>query len=405
MSNALPDKHVVLRFPPGTDTAGTLDVEETYQLLELPPEILKQVEALEEGAQPFPLTIKGRPSDDATICTPNATFQLRTIGISNSLLVCRSAPEDPDVFLQRDVGGEPKETLHISDTCHQVFECVPIAPNLERIRAVLRPSAWEGMDSNLGKRKRDERSGKPVKRWTKEQLKSVVQASDKELEEGLKERNVVEVDGKLLLLPAANLKELLLLLLSLLHIHSKESDITAPTETLINILEKEYDILPSLSSPFLGLFGHVEGDMWIGDLKKIVKEVGMGLLTRIGRNKKLDEFVKEWKAEVGEDWEGLVDMKLLKGEYLANPPPASALAAGTRCPLLTYFPLSSLPLQPAPRFSELFLTRTRWRPDEMTPFLKGLTREGDKKERDKLVVKFVRVVKEKDGIWWYPRRT
>jgi sister chromatid cohesion protein DCC1 len=41
----------------------------------------------------------------------------------------------------------------------------------------------------------------------------------------------------------------------------------------------------------------------------------------------------------------------------------------------------------------------------MTPFLKGLYREGDTKERDKLVAKFVRVVKEKDGAWWYPRRS
>ncbi|ODN73982.1 hypothetical protein L202_07476 [Cryptococcus amylolentus CBS 6039] len=403
MSNALPDKHVVLRYPPGAGAAEPLDVEETYQLLELPPEILKQVEAL-DGAEPFPLTIKGRPSDDATICTPNATFQLRTIGISNSLLVCRSAAEDTDVFLRRHVGEEAKETLHISDTCHQVFECLPIAPNLERIRAVLRPSAWEGMDSSLGKRKRDEKNGKVVKRWTKEQLKSVVQASDRELEDGLRERNVVEVDGKLMLLPAANLKDLLVLLISLLHINSKGSDTTAPTKTLIETLEKEYDILPSLSSPVLGLFGHVEGEMWRGDMRKIVKEVGMGILTRIGRNKKQDEFVDEWKKEVGDSWEDLVDMKLLEGEYLANPPPASALAVGTRCPLLTYFPISSLPLQPAPRFSELFLTRTRWRPDEMTPFLKGLTRDGDKKERDKLVVKFVRVVKERDGVWWYPRR-
>jgi sister chromatid cohesion protein DCC1 len=57
------------------------------------------------------------------------------------------------------------------------------------------------------------------------------------------------------------------------------------------------------------------------------------------------------------------------------------------------------------RFSDLFLTRARWRPEDMEPFLVGLTREGDKKERDKMVSKFVRVVKEKEGVWWYPRRT
>lgn len=73
--------------------------------------------------------------------------------------------------------------------------------------------------------------------------------------------------------------------------------------------------------------------------------------------------------------------------------------------LITYFPLHNLPLHAPTRFADLFLTRPRWRPEEMTPFLKGLTRDGDKKEQDKLIAKFVRVVKEKEGSWWYPRRT
>lgn len=41
----------------------------------------------------------------------------------------------------------------------------------------------------------------------------------------------------------------------------------------------------------------------------------------------------------------------------------------------------------------------------MQPFLADLYREGDTKERDKLVAKFVRVVKDKTGVWWYPRRS
>lgn len=72
--------------------------------------------------------------------------------------------------------------------------------------------------------------------------------------------------------------------------------------------------------------------------------------------------------------------------------------------MIVPFPAHALPLHPAIRFTDLFLTRPRWRPDDMAPFLRGLTRDGDAKERDKLVAKFVRVVKEKEGAWWYPRR-
>lgn len=55
MSNALPEKNVVLRFPPMPEGQETIE-EETYQLLELPPGLLKQVEALKdkEDGQVFP---------------------------------------------------------------------------------------------------------------------------------------------------------------------------------------------------------------------------------------------------------------------------------------------------------------------------------------------------------------
>lgn len=100
-----------------------------------------------------------------------------------------------------------------------------------------------------------------------------------------------------------------------------------------------------------------------------------------------------------------VGVKLIEqGEHLLTAPEGTAKLVSSS-PTITPFPLHTLPLQPAIRFVDLFLTRSRWRPEEMIPFLKGLYRDGDNKERDKLVTKFVRVVKEKEGSWWYPRRT
>ncbi|WVN90556.1 uncharacterized protein L203_105795 [Cryptococcus depauperatus CBS 7841] len=370
MNNALPQKQVVMRFPRGS--VG----EETFQLLELPPEILKQVEANDSV---FPLTIKGRPSDDATLHTPNATFQLRTIGISNSLLVCIPLFDGTGSF----PGG--RETLEIRDVCHEVLECLPVAANLERIGTVLSASAWEGISEGvLGKRKRVGEESKHMKRWTKEQLQSVIQASDEELEEGLRERNVVEVDGKMLLLPPAELKELLTIVLCLLTVHAGASS-SAPTEALISSLE-EHDVSPSLSAAVLGLFGEVQGDLWIADVERIVKQVGMGLLCKIKKNKRKDEFMAEWREEVGEKWTEHVSLRLLQGEHLLDPPPPSALASSSS-QILRYYPFSSLPLNPSRRFAQLFQTRPRWTPEEITPFLRGLTREGDMKGRDKLVAK------------------
>ena len=69
---------------------------------------------------------------------------------------------------------------------------------------MLKESAWKGLDGDLsessamngdglGRRKRKRDEGR---RWTRRQMESVIQASEAELERGLKERNVVEVDGK-----------------------------------------------------------------------------------------------------------------------------------------------------------------------------------------------------------------
>lgn len=70
--------------------------------------------------------------------------------------------------------------------------------------------------------------------------------------------------------------------------------------------------------------------------------------------------------------------------------------------MLTYFPISSLPLEPAARFSELFSVKQRWKVDEIQPFLSDLA--VDQKKRDALTLKFTRKVKGDDGQNYYAAR-
>lgn len=203
IATTLPAQSVTLRFPRDIDT------EESYQLLELPAEVLKQVEGKSEPLRwvaraiiptfrpnpwliPRSLTIKGRPSDDAVLCTPTGTYTLRSVSVSNSLLVCRAPVRE----------GKGLE-LEIRDTSHEIIELVPQPPDVERIRSVLRASAWRGLGHPLPgaagkKRKRADgvEEQNVGRRYTLEQLRSVVQASEAELGKALKERNVVEIDGE-----------------------------------------------------------------------------------------------------------------------------------------------------------------------------------------------------------------
>ncbi|RXK40036.1 hypothetical protein M231_02676 [Tremella mesenterica] len=507
MTNTLPLNDIILRFP------GDEHNDESYQLLELPGEVLKKLEGWNGS---FPITIKGRPSDDAVLCTSDATFALRTVTISNSLLLCRAPPiqapsssssststllkrskqdedsltfeqssrsidedsmtinesskngneaststakrirfEGTDLLTKQDKRSRP--TLEIRDTRHEILECVPIAGNVERIRTLLRPTAWKGIGSENetgfgGMIHRNERRAGGgyaddvklrKKKYTRQQLLSVIQASEVELDKGLKERNVVAVDGTLLLLPPDKLHSILTILLTLLSIHNvyeHSKSVQVPVKEVMRELET-YELESGLIRGILRLFGEIDdpevnktrgnksegervaedendsedrinargkeergevgkNEVWKADIIRLVREVGNGILVDIGeKGMEVEMFLSMWRENVGENWNELVDLDLLKGEYLLN----SSTSTSTQT--VTHFPVHSLPINPPNRFTDLFLTRSPWKAEDMRPFLKGLTRDGDGKELDKLVARHVRVVRDQYGIWWFPRKT
>ena len=68
---------------------------------------------------------------------------------------------------------------------------------------------------------------------------------------------------------------------------------------------------------------------------------------------------------------------------------------------LRYFPSADLPVDPAARFSDLFLTRKKWKGEEISPFLSDIA--VNSKERDKLLLKYCRTVTEPDGVRYTAR--
>lgn len=86
-----------------------------------------------------------------------------------------------------------------------------------------------------------------------------------------------------------------------------------------------------------------------------------------------------------------------QGNYLASTKPQSYPPSDQ----LTYFPSSELPLGPLARFSDLFLTRSRWKAEEIAPFLDDIA--IDRKERDKLLLKYARALTTPDGTYYTSR--
>ena len=344
-TSTLPQSNITLRFAP--QEPATTNGEESYQLLELPPEILKAVQEQPDHLPSVPLfclhsagtddiadtrlTIKGRPSDDAVLCTPTTTFLLRTITHSNSLLVCRTPGPS-------GVNSHRENQLEIRGINHEVLECLPQAADVDRIRLLLRDSAWTGLEGLGGtsgnKRRKGDKSGR---RWTRAQLESVVQASTKELDDGLKEQNVVEFEGesralcmlgamdqltagRMMLLPPKHLTPLLSLVLTLLTIHNTSIDLKAsppiavsPAGSIVDTLREDHDVPEELTHGIMRLFGTVDGEEWTCDLRRTVAETGRGVITSLpSAGRPLDQVINEWKDQTGELWADLVDIALLE---------------------------------------------------------------------------------------------
>lgn len=79
-------------------------------------------------------TIKGDSQDDAVLCTANKTYAVRSVVLSNLVLVVTRAPETND-----------QDTVVIRDQVQEILEIAPCLPKLQKLGTLLR-----GMDYDEG---------------------------------------------------------------------------------------------------------------------------------------------------------------------------------------------------------------------------------------------------------------
>lgn len=81
------------------------------------------------------------------LCTPESTYTLRTVQISNELvLLTPPSLSEPDVFGGFEQ-GEREKRLEMRETVHELVELAVCMPRLERIEDVLRGQEWDGLDA------------------------------------------------------------------------------------------------------------------------------------------------------------------------------------------------------------------------------------------------------------------
>ncbi|KAF9519152.1 hypothetical protein BS47DRAFT_1288725 [Hydnum rufescens UP504] len=390
----------ILRFP-------TDEEQPTYRLLELPPELLKLIEA--GDLPPGALTIRGRDSDDAVLCTPSSTYAIRSVTLSNTAVITTSPAYSSPKSFNRELPSTPASSAPVADhgdlvlrgQIHEILELVPIVPKLDRLDALLRQSQYNEDDDLYID---DERQRQRI---SYDQVKSEVQASDAELQTGMRKARVITIDGELKYLPLTTLTRFLLQAINVLVSQAYAID-AIPLDQLAELLNSQHGVIAEITTQVSRWFGEIIDDaggrIWKVNVKAVVQEsryLSFVYLAKgyvIYKDTSVDEgvFLDEWRRAVGDSLEETVSLEITSTLLIFHLPRAMPSAT------LQYFPSSSLPLDAAARFADLFLTRPKWRADTITPFLQGIA--FDTKQIDKLLLKFCRMTKDETGVVWYTAR-
>ncbi|KAF8493606.1 sister chromatid cohesion protein Dcc1 [Gautieria morchelliformis] len=417
-----------LRFAPSSSTSSSnydaIGHKGSYRLLELPPELCK---LLESGVE-RQFTIRGRTNDDAVLCTASQTYALRAVTLSNTILVSTtpsstSASVLPNDSMDMDVQPRAASELIVRDELSQILELVPAIPKLHRMRAILKGCEYdEGHERDEDSDDDEAEDGggygegeRPRKRarYTKDTIRGEVQASDMELREAFRDFHILEIDGHLRPLSTPYLTHILeALLTSLISQRLPLPPARVPVQRLVNCLESELDMElgRGVVRQVMGWFGDFESEaedraseaMWMMNQKHVVRQIGLGHLMPYKDDPvPIKDLIAQWCGAVGDYFTPSVDLNLLEGTYLLHPAPSPSSPTPTH---ITYFPSSALPTAPQQLFADLFLTRTRWRAEDLEPFLAGVAK--GRGEREKLLVKYARAtVGEGGGVWYTARAT
>ncbi|KAF8195807.1 sister chromatid cohesion protein Dcc1, partial [Mycena galopus ATCC 62051] len=356
-------------------SASLTDDTGSFKLLELPPELCKLVEAAVENLSPLRFSIKGQSGEDAVLCTDDATYTIRSVVLSNTILVVTPPAESGT------------DTVVIRDQVNEILELTPAVPKLHKISALLRGREYDDVHDS-----EDHQPSPEPGCLTYTAARATIQASDAELARGLRQQRILDIHGALRPIAPPYLATILETILNLLVSQSMSSH-AVPVEDVVATLADENEISRAVSVQVMAWFGEINGGVWMMDVEGVIREIGLGILRQYKDDPiPKDMLLDKWRLAVGDTFEASVSLALLSGNYLV------ALGSSD---LLTYFPSSALPVDPASRFIDLFLTRPRWKADDIAPFLSDIA--VNTKDRDKLLLKYTRSTTDSQGVWYAKR--
>ncbi|KAK6919883.1 Sister chromatid cohesion protein Dcc1 [Dillenia turbinata] len=318
-----------------------------FILLELDPSLIPDV--LHQR-----MTLRGQPDEDAVLCTQRKTFGIKFVGTSNSVLLVPPSSSSSncdyvDEFTDSTEHGNKLPIASVLKVSPGTLVLVEVAPRLDKLKLLLleRPYRFEdAMEVDEMDQLEEKRMG--FFKW--DDLVRCVQASDDELREGLRAIHAVEIDGYWRIVDEAYMGDVLNMLLHNLVLNDWSLDALVEDE-VVGVL----------------VYGSKVGDgvggcRWKLDEKRVCVHFARVVL-REGK-KRMESFMEVWLQKVPDGMSASFEM--LKGEVLTE-----RIAAEI---WVHTFSVSSLPLNPADRFSAPFSKRPKWEWKDLEPFLKFIIR-------------------------------
>ncbi|KAL5560713.1 hypothetical protein UlMin_036924 [Ulmus minor] len=324
------------------------------------------------------VVVRGQPDEDAVLCTQSKTYAIKFVGNSNSIFLIPPLDQSdfPNTIVDpNEKDPNPQAVASVIKVAPGNMELVEVAPRLDKLKFLLLENPYrseEDTEIDL------EMTGRGLYKW--DHLVDRVQASDDELRSGLQALSAVEINGYWRVLDEKYMDMMLRMLLhnSVLNDWSLEE---LDQDKVVDVLKS--DGFPrKLAEHCLYVYGQKlsEGTgtscMWKLDDKRVCVQFAREILR--GGRKKMDNFMDEWKRKIPEGMEASLEM--LEGEVLTE-------KLGVDSWVRPYS-VSSLPSEPAKRFSMLFKERAKWEWKDLHPYIKDLTVPGLSSEG--LLLKYTR---------------
>merc|ERR1719215_5202 len=309
-------------------------------LLEVTPEVADQLEKGEE------FVFRGEPNDWVSLCSKENVYDIKDAETSNSLLLVKDLCQSDGC---KDYDEDLAHNVTVVNTFYTFLEIKPTRPGWQKLFRLLEEKIMINFKED-----------KNTAFWLESELLDRVQCSEKQLIEGLKSVDAIEMDsGKWTLIDSDFRMRIVSLICNLISENSWSWSKVPKIDTVQILSEIEPQII--ISQVFDHFFDS-EGKVLREKLCRFYGEYLLQSSSAFDFN----EFFSIWQESlpiIDNDSEEpfKVDIKQLEGLALVD--------KGQ----IRWFPESKLPPVIQERLVVLFDTKEKWTLDEITPFVTNLT--------------------------------